>query len=80
MSFSICKCGVCGEEKSRGESLVVMRGDWPCNLCGNNNFAKRKKCFSCGAQMSMLMGQKIQEFSESATSTFTRAKLQFTSI
>ena len=30
--------------------------------------------------MSMLMGQKIQEFSESATSTFTRAKLQFTSI
>ena len=26
------------------------------------------------------MGQKIQEFSESATSTFTRAKLQFTSI
>ena len=60
MSFSICKCGVCGEEKSRGESLVVMRGDWPI--------------------MSMLMGQKIQEFSESATSTFTRAKLQFTSI
>ncbi|KAL5252960.1 hypothetical protein ACHWQZ_G015656 [Mnemiopsis leidyi] len=61
MSFSICKCGVCGEKKSRGESLVVMRGDWLCKLCGKNNFAKRKKCFGCGAQKNVDAGKRILE-------------------
>lgn len=47
-SLSIAKCPHCGKDKKLGESLIKMRGDWCCGQCGKNNFARRKKCFSCG--------------------------------
>ena len=41
------RCRDCRSEKCRGESLVVLRGDWTCKECGTNNFARRAACYKC---------------------------------
>ena len=30
-------------------SQNVKRGDWQCNACGANVFARKTECFNCGA-------------------------------
>jgi hypothetical protein len=47
-SLQVLRCRTCGKDKSQGESLIKMRGDWMCTNCQKNNFARRIKCFSCG--------------------------------
>lgn len=42
-------CEKCQTPKALGESLDVLHGDWSCNACGVNNFARRAVCFRCSA-------------------------------
>ena len=42
-------CESCKGPKERGESLIVMPGDWQCSSCGYSNFASRKSCRQCMA-------------------------------
>ena len=30
-----------------GTSLVALKGDWRCDSCNTNNFAKRLVCYTC---------------------------------
>lgn len=45
----LTSCANCKTPKDKGESLHVLPGDWSCNACGVNNFARNLNCFRCRA-------------------------------
>ena len=47
LNLGSCNKCCCGTEKSNGEYLTKLAGDWVCSSCRKNNFAKRRLCFSC---------------------------------
>ena len=46
--LTVLKCTECGKDKELGESLLKKKGDWICQSCMCNNFAKRRSCYRCG--------------------------------